>query len=261
MLLGFAASSRTLGQALLFIYKLVMHHTLKNQILLIFIWISYSGFSQDSRLFEQNWYLHDLIIDGQSNVPPINNELSYILLEFNEPDEFHTVVCDGTNGFATLNFNGTTEFSFSSPIVWLAGSCSLFENIMYTNLYQDGFWYNTSLSLVQYEIIENGQGRMLTVTASNGDQAIYSENLLITFEFENSFFRIFPNPVDNIIYLEYADNIFVNRIRIYDINGRQVLLEEKAFSQIDVSNLKSSVYFISIENNDNKVLVKKFIKE
>ena len=39
--------------------------------------------------------------------------LQNILLEFNEPNLFHTVVCSGTDGTSTLDFNGDFEFSFA----------------------------------------------------------------------------------------------------------------------------------------------------
>ena len=60
--------------------------------------------------------------------------------------------------------------------------------------------------------------------------------------------------------LKYLEDISVNRIKIYDLQGKQVLLITKNLSQINVQNLKTGIYFISIENDKNEILTKKFIK-
>jgi Secretion system C-terminal sorting domain len=242
------------------IYKTVMHHTMKTVTLFLLILISSSCFSQDSRLFEQTWILHDLIIDGQSNVPPINSEQNHIPADFIEPDEFTTGVCDGTGGYGEIIYNGATEFSIPDGMFWLAGSCNLTENNIYAGLYQ-GFWDLTWPDPFQYEIIYSGQERMLTVTASNENQAIYSNNFLSTNEFKSAHLRIYPNPVNGIINLEYAEDISVTRIRIYDFYGRKVLVQKKNMSQIVVQNLTAGIYFISIENDENKIITKKFVKQ
>jgi hypothetical protein len=204
--------------------------------------------------------LNDLILDGQSNVPPINSEQNFIPADFIEPDEFTTGVCDGTGGFAQVSYNGTAEFSFPSGIGWLAGGCTLNENALYNILYAFDFWSHSSVDPFQYEIIDAGPDRTLNVTASNGNQAIYSNNLLSTAKFKNANLVIYPIPVNDVINLKYTEDISINRIRIYDINGKQVSLIIKNLSQINVQNLKTGIYFISVENDENEILTKKFIK-
>jgi hypothetical protein len=260
MLLGFAASSRTLRHALLFIYKLVIHHTMKTITFYLIIFINCICWSQDTRLFEQTWILHDLIIDGESNIPPINSEQNFIPADFVEPNDFYTGVCDGTGGAGQIEYNGITDFNLTKGMYWLAGSCDLNENNLYAALYANAFWNQSIGEPYQYEIIDNGQDRMLTVTAINGNQAIYSNNFLSITEFKNTHLVIYPVPVNDIISLKYREDITVNRIKIYDLQGKQVLLITKNLSQINVQNLKTGIYFISIENDENEILTKKFIK-
>ena len=260
MLVGFAASSRTLRQAPQILYKPVIHHTMKRTTLLLIILMNLTCLSQDSRLFEQTWILHDLILDGQSNVPPINSEQNFIPAEFIEPNEFYTGVCDGTGGYGEIEYNGSVEFYFPFGIGWLAGGCDLNENSAYDYLYADEFWNQSILDPFQYEIIDIGQDRSLIVTASNGNQAIYSNSLLSAAKFKNANLVIYPIPVNDVINLKYTEDISINRIRIYDLNGKQVSLIIKNLSQINVQNLKTGIYFISVENDENEILTKKFIK-
>ena len=89
---------------------------------------------------------------------------------------------------------------------------------------------------------------------------IYSNNFLYITEFKNTPIVIYPVPVNDIMSLKYLEDISVNRIKIYDLQGKQVLLITKNLSQINVQNLKTGIYFISIENDKNEILTKKFIK-
>jgi hypothetical protein len=212
------------------------------------------------RLFEQTWILHDLILNGESHIPPINSEQNHVPADFIEPDEFYTGVCDGTGGAGLIEYNGTTEFSFPDGIGWLAGSCDLQENNVYAGLYIN-FWDNQLLDPYQYEIIDTGQDRTLIVTASDGDQAIYSNRYLSISEVENKQLIIYPNPASNILNLEHSTNISISRIRIYDFQGRQVLNITKNLSQINIENLKPGIYFISVENNENEIQNIKFVKQ
>ncbi len=228
----------------------------------IFLWISLISLtclSQDMRLFEQTWILHDLILDGQSYIPPINSEQNHVPADFIEPNDFYTGVCDGTGGYVIIEYNGTTEFNFSEGINWLAGGCSIEENNLYSDLYMS-FWNEPPFDPFHYVITESGQDRTLIITASNGDQAIYSNRYLSISEFNNQSLSIYPNPATDILNLKYNENLSIQKIIIYDSQGRQVLYNTKNLSQINVGNLKSGIYFISIENNKKETLKRKFVK-
>jgi hypothetical protein len=47
---------------------------------------------------------------------------------------------------------------------------------------------------------------------------------------------------------------------IYDMSGRQVRFIKQMTSSIDVTSLLSGIYFIKIENQENKFTVKQLIK-
>lgn len=64
--------------------------------------------AQDPHLLENTWYLRNVIVDGQDNFPPSNNELNYVPAIFSQ-DVFSTSVCNELKGF--INYEGEA-FSF-----------------------------------------------------------------------------------------------------------------------------------------------------
>ncbi|MFA6127878.1 MAG: T9SS type A sorting domain-containing protein [Bacteroidales bacterium] len=71
---------------------------------------------------------------------------------------------------------------------------------------------------------------------------------------------IYPNPVETIINIsEYYLKKFTT-IEIIDIGGKQVLKRQLDRNQIDVTNLKPSIYFIILSNKVEKG-ISKFLKK
>lgn len=76
-------------------------------------------------------------------------------------------------------------------------------------------------------------------------------------------FKIFPNPTNDFLTLDFQNVQTVKPIKINIINTlgqiqKTVFIENK-LSQIDLSNLESGIYFLSIEI-ENEVLVKPILK-
>jgi len=77
--------------------------------------------------------------------------------------------------------------------------------------------------------------------------------------FFKSNFSIYPNPVNNVLNVYVKNEITINNLTITDLNGRNVSSSSSS-SSIDVSNLSSGVYFVSIETNEGKGTAK-FVKK
>lgn len=77
--------------------------------------------------------------------------------------------------------------------------------------------------------------------------------------FKNNF-SIYPNPVNNVLNVTMKNEININSVSITDLNGRVILLSNSTNTSIDVSNLSSGVYFVSIETNEGKG-TSKFVKK
>ncbi len=71
---------------------------------------------------------------------------------------------------------------------------------------------------------------------------------------------IYPNPATNVLNISNVNNYEIKNISVVDINGRVVKNESGAMTQINVSDLNSGVYFVTIEAAEGKT-TKKFIKQ
>lgn len=76
--------------------------------------------------------------------------------------------------------------------------------------------------------------------------------------FKNNF-SFYPNPVNNVLNISVKSEMTINNLSITDLNGRVVYSSSAAINSIDVSDLSSGVYFISIETNEGKGTAK-FVK-
>ncbi|WP_312768482.1 T9SS type A sorting domain-containing protein [Epilithonimonas sp.] len=70
---------------------------------------------------------------------------------------------------------------------------------------------------------------------------------------------MFPNPVQDFVNIE-SDKNFIS-YEIIDENGKSILSKDFKGSKIDISNLKTGVYFIKLKSLSNETNVVKFIKK
>jgi len=74
---------------------------------------------------------------------------------------------------------------------------------------------------------------------------------------KNISFEIFPNPVNNVLYIK-AENL--KQVEIIDMLGRSVIKKQANFERIVVSNLREGLYFIRLTTTDNRVVIDRFVK-
>ncbi|UOK41675.1 MULTISPECIES: T9SS type A sorting domain-containing protein [Flavobacterium] len=70
---------------------------------------------------------------------------------------------------------------------------------------------------------------------------------------ESSKFTVYPNPVNDIVKISNGENLQINKVAITDINGRTVKTLDfngVTETQINVSDLNSGIYFMSIDTNE-----------
>jgi hypothetical protein len=146
----------------------------KHILLLFSILFPVFGFSQDTRLFQNDWQLTRLTTDNNNYYNPKRTDGVPVMLWFYEDshrDMFSTWVCDTKQG--EINFDVTNpEFTIFNTGTTLGG-CGLFYDpnkieMVYFNFYSDG-------SVLSYFIENTSDGLTLTITKPNGDEAIYSE--------------------------------------------------------------------------------------
>ena len=72
--------------------------------------------------------------------------------------------------------------------------------------------------------------------------------------------NIYPNPASSQLYISHG--VKIDRVEIYNITGSRVLSQENiATEAIDISELNSGLYFISVIDVNNNNIVRKFIKQ
>jgi hypothetical protein len=78
---------------------------------------------------------------------------------------------------------------------------------------------------------------------------------------DNSIF-LYPNPATNLLTIETSQTTKGSTVSIYNIDGQELIKQQMNESkiQIDISKLKSGIYFVKV-SNENAVEVRKIIKE
>src|SRR5690606_15208757 len=183
----------------------VMQYIMRNLIIIFIGLFSIQASAQDVRIFENTWYLHDLVMNGESNVPPINNEIPYVAADFLNNGELHTGMCE-EEGFGTLEYFGTSEFEVTE-LNFLAGGCQ--QNNPFNQIYSGkyiSFWSSLiNAENVSYEIIDNGQNSTLTITGLNGDYAIYGNEIPLSVNNASKpQFSIHPTIVKTSFNIKYS---------------------------------------------------------
>ncbi|RBL92874.1 peptidase [Chitinophaga flava] len=75
--------------------------------------------------------------------------------------------------------------------------------------------------------------------------------------------EIFPNPANNILYINLAGYTGKSEVSILDVNGREVLRREvgAANSKLDISTLPIGIYMVRIKNGVKQVTMQKIVKQ
>lgn len=248
----------------------IMHNTkiMKYIYFISLALIGYASSAQDPRLFENTWYLQKVIINGQDNFPPSNNEVPYVPLMIYESNALlETAVCNmgsGTVEFSLID----SSFWFTNGMSVTLSDCTNSQNSTFEGIYFNDFFNAGNLTvndLFFYDIIDNGNGDYtLTLTSPSGDQAIYGNKILSNTDFKDLQFAIYPNPASTHLNITSAFGKGNTEIEIFNSLGS--LLKYKNFKgednlSLDVSNLSSGLYFLKIKNEKDTKVVKRFIKE
>ena len=169
--------------------------------------------------------------------------------------------------------NGSGDYTFSAWIKGTAGNqvrLDLFE--LGINQFNGGTV--TTLATSNWQFVEhtftglddaNGVSlRIINRTPSSSilvDDVSFVGGLgLSTSELDYTTINVYPNPAKNILNISNAVNI--NKVFIYEITGKLVVEElNRNHKQIDVSKLNSGIYLLKVQDENDNMLTKRFIKE
>lgn len=184
---------------------------------------------QDSR---QDWTINHLVLSADSAK---NNETitaSYI----EEKSKFYE--------------SGIVELLERNPIanasLFLNGeSLIIDDNPIATN--SDGEAEFTIENLGQHFISINKETAQVIISNATGIEVLDALN-----------FNIYPNPFEDVIYIESSENNYIELLKIYNHLG-QLVKEFNGVKQVNLGDLENGMYFIQVFNN-GKSLSKSLIK-
>ncbi|GER58371.1 hypothetical protein ULMA_04790 [Patiriisocius marinus] len=241
---------------------------MKNIMILVFVcFFSFISSAQEPDLVNTIWYLREINIGGTVIVSPSNNEIETPKLEYLSTGNgyfLETCVCICWGGDVLFD---TGFFLLPNGLVSITQeTCSIQENIDFDNIYFDQIFQHETNAVsdpIEYEILTDSDGnKQLTLTNSNGDVAVYGDQLLGVEDNRLPTFTIASNPVQNTLSLVLPESLKNSSIELYDIRGKLQISKTSTNTTVatDVSNLTNGVYLVVVTNSVTKS-IKKFIKE
>uniref|UniRef100_UPI00262BE637 InlB B-repeat-containing protein n=1 Tax=uncultured Tenacibaculum sp. TaxID=174713 RepID=UPI00262BE637 len=107
-------------------------------------------------------------------------------------------------------------------------------------------------------------GNMYITNGGNGTVVkVFDENLKratnsINDEVFNSKLKLYPNPANDVINIINSDSSIIKQITLVDVLGKEIL--KTTSTRIDISDLPNAVYLVKIKGDNNKIAIKKIIK-
>ena len=94
------------------------------------------------------------------------------------------------------------------------------------------------------------------------DDVVVTEGVTGNTEFLSSALSVFPNPTNGVVNIVNNENVLINNVSVTDLNGRVVktiAVDGVAEAQVNVSDLASGVYMMTISSDKGSV-TKKIVK-
>lgn len=241
---------------------------LKNYFIIFILFSSTSVVVQTQRIDDGSWYLYNLIINSENNFHPLDVYGKPVLSNFSNLDGLNqgisTTFCEyvGVNIFYDI-FNNSF---FTHKISVTLGGCDQYESPPIETNFINFFQLEETFEMGYfiYEIVEENLDipKTLTITAPNGDKAIYTRSLLSTKTFSENVVSMYPNPVKNELTLTAFNKSQTFNVVIHDLTGKQITSQKlQNTSIINTEKLDSGLYFISFEDAFGNRFQKKFIKQ
>ncbi len=224
--------------------------------------------SAQQELIDNNWTLHYMIIDGVTYdvTQPTGGDPDY------HPGIDFFEITNGYQVNGIIHFNyffdsegptiiGTDTFTVNTPSVTLGDCfpyCELEGRYLSTILAGD-FIQNRTYG---YEIVDGSNNdKTLIITTPEGNTAVHGNYILSTNEVDKEQISIYPNPVENMLNIS-SKELAVEGLRIFSVLGEDIsAVKIHEGNPIDISFLKSGIYFMEITFQDNKKYMHKFIKQ
>ena len=109
---------------------------------------------------------------------------------------------------------------------------------------------------VMYDI--NQEEADLFVLKINADGSVGSDEILVE---DILSYVLYPNPTQGQLHMQFSPDVQPKQIELYDLQGRLVHTQGKAFESIDMSQLPAGTYTLRVTMEDGKTYSDKVVKE
>lgn len=217
-------------------------------------------FGQNADLFNNNWYISQMVINNQTTTSPIMQNSIGASMFTNSGSSYSFNSSYYNSAGSTITFNTVTD-SFTRQ----GGGCTLLvyngTNAAAAQAYDQkncDFYFNTAPgSIFNYQIVNSGSSKTLIITNPTGDKIYYNNLFLGTKNTAlKKSFKTYPNPVKDFLTVE---NIEKNlNLKIYEMSGKLVYetLTNDKILRIDVSHFQKGQYILMIENFKPEFFIK-----
>lgn len=174
------------------------------------------------------------------------------------------------SGVATVDIS--TDFTggtlMDSEIALYSGNCGALNELdcdqdSGTTVLSNGFTWNSIISDTAVNVGETYYVRVSGYDAASTGTfclKVSTNQLLSAQDFVSEAFKVYPNPVKNILNLSYTTEI--SSVAVFNLLGQEVLTKHlnAAQTQLDMSNLSAGTYVVKV-NVDGTVKTIKVIKQ
>ncbi len=240
---------------------------LKISFFIVAFFITISVFAQTQKIDEGSWFLHNLIISSENNFNPKDIYGDQVVSQFSTlnmlSQSFQTSFCDVVSVYIGYDPEKTTFKVVSTATTLGCGppDTPLIEN-KFSNFFSSEV---SSMSDFTYQIVEENldSPKTLTITAPNGDKAIYTRTVLSTKkDVFDAIVSVYPNPIKDVMFIEFFNKSKLFDAQIYDFTGKLVLNQIIHNSNaINTEKLVSGMYIILIKDSLGNSFQKKFVKQ
>lgn len=217
-------------------------------------------FGQNADLFNNNWYISQMVINNQTTTSPVMQNSIGTSMFTNNGSNYSFNSSYYNSAGSTITFNTVTD-SFTRQ----GGGCTLLvyngTNAVAAQAYDQkncDFYFNTPLgSIFNYQIVNSGSSKTLIITNPTGDKIYYNNSFLGTKDTAiKKSFKIYPNPVKEFLTVENIERNL--NLKIYEMSGKLVheTLTNDKILRIDVSHFQKGQYILMIENFKPEFFIK-----
>ncbi len=174
------------------------------------------------------------------------------------PGTFSVTVMDQYGQLATSNMVTVTQVPEATVTITDTGNCGGCVELDAGSGYTNYSW--STGEATQLITVQQTGTYSVTVTDANGCIATDAFNADVTTGLDelmaNPHFSVFPNPAENVLFIQSISTETVASVILYNVSGQMVLKEAATLGtkakKLDVSKLESGIYFIELITDNER---------